>query len=113
MTSDFHPNFLNLPGTLDSNRTEGQGDDGLPPDQIASAFLPPTLFEQVEGSGDVDVIFTLFNSPTLFPVSEDKPGDNIVGSPIVGTAVAGQSFVNLPEPVIIVLRLNRLEGRVS
>ncbi len=99
-------------GSLESSRTEGQH-DGLSPDQIASAFLPPTLFDQTEGSGDVDVVFTLFNSPNLFPVSEGRLNNTIVGSPIIGAAVADQSLVNFPDPVVIRLRLNRLEGRVS
>ncbi len=99
-------------GSLESSRTEGQH-DGLSPEQIASAFLPPTLFDQTEGSGDVDVVFTLFNSPNLFPVSEGRLNNTIVGSPIIGAAVAAQSLVNFPDPVVIRLRLNRLEGRVS
>ncbi len=112
--SELH---LNVLGTLESS-TNTTGDpegppDVLPPEQIASAFLPPSLFDLIEGSEDVGVLFTLYDSSNLFPVQEDKPNDTIVGSPIVGATVVGESFVNLEEPVIILLRLSTAEGQVS
>ena len=96
----------------------------LAPEEIATAFLSPTLFEQFEsdaGSGEVGIFFSLYESSSLFPIaresdtpttadSEDDGGImSQVGSPVIAATVSAggrTEFPNLTDPVIVVLRLN-------
>ena len=84
----------------------------LAPEEVANAFLPPSLFTQIEGAEEVGVVFTLYATPVLFtPVG--VPNTTRVGSSVVGATVAGHSFRNLEEPVVIVLRILPVEDGVS
>ena len=109
-------------GTLStSGNVENEG-ELLAPEEIATAFLSPSLFEQFESdAGEVGIFFSLYESSSLFPIaretdspttaeSEDDGGImSQVGSPVVAATVSagGQTeFRNLSDPVIVVLRLN-------
>ena len=99
-------------------------EEPLAPEEIATAFLSPALFEQFEsdaGSGEVGIFFSLYESSSLFPIaresdtpttadSEDDGGImSQVGSPVVAATVSAggrTEFSNLTDPVIVVLRLN-------
>ena len=94
----------------------------ITPEEIATAFLSPSLFEQFESDArEVGIFFSLYESSSLFPIaresdspttaeSEDDGGImSQVGSPVVAATVSagGQTeFPNLTDPVIVVLRLN-------
>ena len=110
-------------GTLGSTSGNvGDDDELLAPEEIATAFLSPSLFEQFESdTGEVGIFFSLYESSSLFPIatetdssttveSEDDGGImSQVGSPVVAATVSvgGQTeFRNLSDPVIVVLRLN-------
>ena len=102
----------------------GDEEELLAPEEIATALLSPSLFEQFEsdaGSGEVGIFFSLYESSSLFPIaresdtpttadSEDDGGImSQVGSPVVAATVStgGRTeFPNLTDPVIVVLRLN-------
>ena len=93
----------------------------LAPEEIATAFLSPSLFEQFESRTEIGHFFSLYESPSLFPIAResdspttaDSEDDNgimsQVGSSVVAATVSagGQTeFPNLTDPVIIVFRLN-------
>ena len=96
----------------------------LAPEEIATAFLSPSLFEQFEsdaGSREVGIFFSLYESSSLFPIArksdstttaaiEDDNGImSQVGSPVVAATVSAggrTEFPNLTDPVIVVVRLN-------
>ena len=75
--------------------------------QDASISLPPSLFAELElvNTTKVGMGFTFYENATLFPLPEGSPSDLTVGSPVIGALVAGQSFSDLQDPVMIVLRL--------
>ena len=110
-------------GTLGT--TSGSVEDEeelLAPEEIATAFLSPSLFEQFESDArEVGIFFSLYESPSLFPIaresdspttadSEDDGGImSQVGSSVVAATVSAggrTEFPNLTDPVIVVLRLN-------
>ena len=96
--------------------------DGLAPMEIAAAFLPPMLFEELQIFTDIDenevgVFFSLYETATLFPIADVPDTVTEVGSPIVGASVVAmdvqQTFTDLPEPVVITVRLNEVLGQVG
>ena len=108
-------------GTLSTSGNVGDEEELLAPEEIATAFLSSSLFEQFESDAEVGIFFSLYESSSLFPIaretdspttaeSEDDGGImSQVGSPVVAATVSagGQTeFRNLSDPVIVVLRLN-------
>ena len=95
--------------------------DGLPPQQEASVSLPASLFQTIDGSSNVGVFYGIYNSSILFPVSASQGNDTSadrqtqVVSNVVAVTVGRNDvpFQNLPEPVMIVLRLQKEEEMVS
>ena len=100
----------------------GDEEELLAPEEIAAAFVPPSLFEQFESdAGEVGIVFSLYESSSLFPIAresdlpttaenEDNGGImSQVGSPVVAATVSAggrTEFPNLTDPVTVVLRLN-------
>ena len=76
----------------------------LPEDQDASIALPPSLFMRISGS-EVGIVFTFYETATLFPLPDETCNNLTVGSAVIGALVAGHSFTDLRDPVIILLRL--------
>ena len=86
----------------------------LAPNQIASGFLPLSLF-QLAGSrqGDaepVPVVFAILRNGSLFSIERNQGSnrniETAVGSPVVSLTVGvDKSFTNLPDPVIINVRI--------
>ena len=91
-----------LQPTVTANITVLEG--GLSDDSIALISLPSSLIALVE-TEDVNVIFTYYDTPTLFPLPREARSNLTVGSAVIGAIVANHSFVNLSEPVVILLRL--------
>ena len=86
--------------------------------------LPPALFknEMISGYDNIGLLFTLYNSSTLFPVnagknlSSDQSIETVVGSRIIAATVgANLTLRNLEEQesVTIVLQLLNPEKNVS
>ena len=97
--------------------TNERVDDGLLPGQVASAILPATIFNQIRNLEDTDVeaigvFFSLYEESSLFPIA-DPPNNTRIGSPVVAATVAGRTFRDLPEPVIVLVRLNDITDGVS
>lgn len=93
----------------------------LPPQLNAAISLPASLFQMITGRNNVSVFFALYDTPILFPVnggnsiSSDGSVQTEVGSSVLAATVGPDiNFLNLTEPVIIVLRLqaSTSEGRV-
>ncbi len=79
---------------------------------IGQVSLPPTLFSRV-ASADAGVVFSVYEEPVLFPVSEDLQESYSVGTAVIAAAVAGENITDLTDPVSIVLRLrNEVCGTV-
>lgn len=87
----------------------------LAPNQIASGFLPLSLF-QLAGSkqGDAEpvttVVFAILRNGSLFSIERNQGSngsiETAVGSPVVSLTVGVEkSFTNLPDPVIINVRI--------
>lgn len=83
----------------------------LPLQQDSAVSLPASLFERFDDHENIGIYFTIYKSPTLFPVGRKNtdrkvPGKQTeVGSQVVGINVdTSQDLVDLEEPIIIVLR---------
>lgn len=106
----------------DGRRTEQMStSDGLSPLQGANISLPHSLFQMINSSTNVGVFYGIYNSSTLFPVAAPQGNDTSVDrqTQVVSNVVAvtvGQNdmrFENLPQPVTIVLGLQKEQGMVS
>ena len=91
--------------------TDERAEDGLLPGQVASATLPATIFRNL-GDTDVGVFFSLYEESSLFPIA-DPLNDTRIGSPVVAATVAGRTFRDLPEPVLVLVRLDDVTDGVS
>ena len=71
-----------------------------------SIFLPSVAFKNVTTS-IVGLLFTYYQSASLFPVRKSSKDDQVfVASPVVGASVAGMEQVySLPESIILVIPL--------
>ena len=87
--------------------TDERVEVGLLPEQVASAILPATIFNQIRNLEDeaIGVFFSLYEESSLFPIA-DPPYNTRIGSPVVAATVAGRTFTDLSEPVIVLVRLN-------
>ena len=75
----------------------------------AAAFLPASLFQSITNRTSVGMVFAVYNTGVLFPITNAST-TTVVGSPVLGVTVGpGLNFSNLTEPVRILLRLNELE----
>ena len=92
------------------NATIGN-DSTLGPDEIASGFLPLSLFDLFDSNEEsVPIVFAVLRSGSLFSIEGNQGNvDNLetsVGSPVVSlTAGSNRTFRNLPEPVIVNVRI--------
>ena len=87
----------------------------LAPDQIASGFLPGSLFELIESkelsSGKpIPVLIAVLKTGQLFSIENNQRdvGDRetTVGSPVVSLTVGvNQTFTNLLDPIIVNVRI--------
>jgi len=91
--------------------TDERVEVGLLPGQVAAAILPATIFRNLEGEA-IGVFFSLYEESSLFPIA-DPPNNTRIGSPVVAATVAGRTFRDLPEPVIVLVRLNDITDGVS
>ena len=84
-------------------------DSELAPDEIASGFLPLSLFEMFDDEF-IPIVFAVFRTGSLFSIAgnqEDVEGlETMVGSPVVSlTAGVNQVFRDLPDPIIVNVRI--------
>ena len=100
--------YVYIAGNL--NSTVGN-DSGLAEDEIASGFLPLSLFQLIESEDmSIPIVLAVFRTGILFSI-EGNQGDiegleTSVGSPVVSlTAGVNQTFRNLPDPVIVNVRI--------
>ena len=99
-------------GSLITENREGvETFTSLDRDGIATAFLPPGVFEDLEGQ-DAGIIFAVYDDSILFPI--DRGGEKAaVGTPVASATVAGEMIDNLRENVLIILRLNPVQDQVG
>ena len=88
------------------------GDDStLEPDQLASGFLPLSLFENFDQDKEnIPFVFAILRTGNLFSIERNQGGveglNITVGSPIVSLTVGvDRQFSDLPEPVIVNVRM--------
>ncbi len=87
---------------------------------IGSISLPPELFKNISTEMELGLVFTMFESSALFPISnisrlfpEANNTDSFaVASSVIGTTVAGHSVTNLTENSTVQMGI-RLENSVS
>ena len=98
----------------DHSTTDERVDVRLLPGQVAAAILPATIFNQIRNLEDkvIGVFFSLYEESSLFPIA-DPPNNTRIRSPVVAATVAGRTFRDLPEPVIVLVRLNDITDGVS
>jgi len=98
-----------------SNLTGATNPITLSASENAAAFLPASLFQLISNHVDVGIFFAVYNTGVLFPIMNNTqpiPETNssirtVVGSPVLAATVGpGLNFVELPEPVRVLLRLN-------
>ena len=94
-------------------------DAGDVPEGLVSISLPPELFTDLEGDNDISVLFGVYQSSALFPVSNEtryrlanvtdleSVSQFDVASTLVSTTVIGYNITSLPNntKVTIVLKL--------
>ena len=88
-------------------------ESGLASDQIASGFLPQSLFDKIRDEVDtMPIVFSVILNGSLFSLNgqnEESSGGmmTLVGSPVVSLTVAvpGKTFENLQDPVIVNVRI--------
>ena len=93
------------------NSIAGPGE--LSPQFNGAIGLPASLFQQIDDRSNIGVFFALYESSSLFPVTEDtnsltssSPTRNVVGSQVLAATVgSGINFQNLSEAVTIAFRL--------
>ena len=91
-------------------------DGNLPefaPQQVASAFLPPALFQRLGNDTEIEVIFALYEDGVLFPVEEEPQFPDagvVVGTPVLSATVGNLELESLSgeESVTILLQQNDL-----
>ena len=96
-----------------SVETGGGGENftSLDSNEIATVFLPPTLFEELDEQV-AGIIFAVYNNDVLFRV--DRGGETaVVGTPVASAIVAGEEFDDLDDNVLIILRLNPIQDQVG
>ena len=71
-------------------------------DTITNINLPRSLFERLN-STTVDVFFTFYESPVLFPLRGGSNG--IIGTPVIGATVVGFQISDLEENVTATFQL--------
>ena len=85
-------------------------ESGLASEEVASGFLPQSLFDQISDQKDtVSIVFSVFLMGNLFSLDEEESSGGFtsqVGSPVVSMSVPGQSFQNLEEPVTVTVRIS-------
>jgi len=83
--------------------------------ETAAAFLPASLFQLITDRVVVGLFFAVYNTGVLFPIENDMETiaernssiRTVVGSPVLAATVGpGLNFVELAEPVRVLLRLN-------
>ena len=83
--------------------------------ETAAAFLPASLFQLITNRVVVGLFFAVYNTGVLFPIANDTETiaetnssiRTVVGSPVLAATVGpGLNFVELAEPVRVLLRLN-------
>ena len=88
-------------------------ESGLASGQIASGFLPQSLFDKIRDQVDtVPIIFSVIQNGSLFSLNGQNEESSsgmmtLVGSPVVSLTVVvpGKTFENLPDPVIVNVRI--------
>ena len=89
----------------------------LEPNQTAFINLPATLFSRhaMEGNDNVGIFFTVYKTPSLFPVASQEAGigrsprEVRVLTTVLAASVVNTMVENLTAPVAILLRLQALE----
>ena len=85
--------------------------------EIAAAFLPPSLFQSITDRNSTGIFFTVYDTGVLFPITNatevvertNTSVTTVVGSPVLAATVGpGLNFSGLVDPVVISLRLNDL-----
>ena len=85
-------------------------ESGLASEEVASGFLPQSLFDLISDQKDtVNIVFSVFLMGNLFSLDEEESSSGFssqVGSPVVSMFVPGQTFQNLEEPVTVTVRIS-------
>ena len=88
-------------------------DNTLAPDQIASGFLPESLFKLIESmkSGEpIPLVLAVLRTGQLFTIENNQRDveglETSVGSPVVSLTVGvEQTFTDLSDPVVVNVRI--------
>ena len=121
----FSKRFLPAAGEVDADvvniTQDNTSTENLQQGELVTVILPPSLFLQItqeendtisnttEATG---VIFTFYESSVLFSLANEANRNNddsifmMVGSPVIGAAIAGLEVAELAEPFTFLLRLN-------
>ena len=93
-------------GNLDTVSTNGSGQT---PAQVASVFLPQSLFailsDQLES---ISIGFVIFINSNLFTLEEEEKSDGQmvqVGSPVISLDIHNKKLTNLKDPVNVTIRV--------
>lgn len=91
------------------------------PEGQVSINLPPELFRDLEGNDDISILFGVYQSSVLFPVSNETryrlanitdPSHFDVASTLVSTTVVGHNVTSLQNKTKVTIVL-KLQSNVS
>ena len=77
---------------------------------VSSIRLPPSIFDDTDSGEDVGLVFTYYDTASLFPLDvEDKINSStVVASSIIGAIIGNKTVANLKENITILLPLKNL-----
>ena len=95
--------------TLGSLDATAGNESGLALGQMASGFLPKSLFDSISDQmQSIPIVFSVFVNSNLFTMKEEERSDGQrvqVGSAVVSMAVANKLFQDLQDPVTVTVRI--------
>ena len=71
---------------------------------VSSIQLPPSIFDDSDSGEDVGLVFTYYDTASLFPLDVDN-NSTVVASNIIGAIIGSKTVANLKENVTILLPL--------
>ena len=76
-------------------------------ESVSSIQLPPSIFDDTDSGEDVGLVFTYYDTASLFPLDAEN-STTLVASNIIGAIIGNKTVANLKENITILLPLKNL-----
>ena len=95
---------IDLPTVATDNAVSSSSEVGI------SINIPPSVFEGF--SGTTNLLFTVFESSVLLPLSTQSHPSIAVASSVVGTTIAGHMIENTDDNITVTMKLHSDVSRI-